>query len=142
MQRPSWKGLSLLYSPGASMAVGLFQLDLDLVALLAHRVGLDCLGAGRRGGAASLDVEPAGVQRTLDLAAVEPAVGEFGVGVGADVVGAKERPGEIVERDLLAGDRQAEHIVGLQVGARRRLDPAAVAIAHLSPCVPMPWYPG
>src|SRR6266700_361824 len=72
------------------------------VADEADRVGLEVVGHRRAQGLAGLDVEPPGMQRAFDLALVEPAVRELGVGMGADVVGGLDGAVEIVERDLLA----------------------------------------
>src|SRR6185437_8718616 len=105
------------------------QLDLNLFADQTDFVGLDRIDAGRRRGRPGLDVEAAGVQRALDLAAVEPTVRQFGVGVGAHVIGRVKSSIEVVEGDLAPADDDADNLVLREVGARGDRDPALVAHA-------------
>src|SRR5713226_4850058 len=73
------------------------------------------------------------MQRAFDLAPVEPAVGQLGVGMGADIVGRKHLAVEVVEGDLLPGDDDAKHIAGTEIAAGGGLDPAGVIVAHAAP---------
>src|SRR5579885_1238638 len=77
------------------------ELHLHVVADHADGEGFDVAGNGWAEALAGLDLETAGVERTLDRLAVEPAVRQEREGMGADVRGGIDLAGEIVERDLL-----------------------------------------
>src|SRR5205814_8788197 len=121
----------------ADLLAELIQLHLDLVADDAHRIGLEVLGAGRRGRLAGLHIKATGMQRAFDLALVEPPVGQLGVSVGADVVGGVERAVELVKRDLLAADHDAEHIALAEIAAAGGVDPPRVVAHRPGPFLPV-----
>src|SRR5437764_14726993 len=73
------------------------------------------------------------MQRAFDLALVEPTVRQLGVGMGADVVGGVDLAVEIVERDLVAGDDDAEHLALGEIATISGFHPTLVVSAHLSP---------
>src|SRR5271165_6808872 len=64
--------------------------NLDLVTDNPHLVGLQVLGRRRVEHLSGANVEARGMQRTLDHLAVEPAVGQAGIGVGANIVRRKK----------------------------------------------------
>src|SRR5665213_1388032 len=74
--------------------------DLDIVADDTHRIGLEVVADRRAEALAGLHLEPSAMQRAFDDLAVEPALGQLGVGVGAEVVGGVDFAVDVVERDL------------------------------------------
>src|SRR6201982_1131161 len=77
------------------------EIDLNLVADDSYLVGLEIARDGGAQTLPGLDFDTPGMERTLDPLAVEPAVGEHGEGVGANIVGGVDRAVEIVESDGL-----------------------------------------
>ncbi len=73
------------------------ELDLDVVADEADGVGLQIFGGRRVEHLAGADVEARGMQRALDGFAVEPAVGQARIGMGADIVGGEESSVAVVD---------------------------------------------
>jgi hypothetical protein len=69
------------------------------------------------------------VQRALDLATVEPAIGQPGIRMGADVVGGEDLAIEVVDRDIVSRDKHAEDIALGKIAPIGRLDPPGV-VAH------------
>src|SRR6202023_3842483 len=80
------------------------EADLYLVVDDAHRVSLQILGRRRVQHLAAADVKTRGMQRALDHLAVEPAVGQAGIGVSANIIGCKEVAVGGVEGDRMASN--------------------------------------
>src|SRR5258706_4524253 len=74
------------------------QLHEDVVALELDRVDRDVLRHRCAQRLAGLDLEAPGVQRTLDDAVLEIAVGQAGIGVRADVVGRQHLAADPLDR--------------------------------------------
>ena len=75
---------------------------------------------GRRAqGLAGAYVEACGMQRALDAAILQPAVGELGVFMGADVVGgAKVAARQVIQRNLTPADAHRMHLAFRHVRPR------------------------
>ncbi len=91
------------------------ELDLDLLVDDAHRVGLQIFGRRRVEHLSGADIKAGGMQRALDQLAVEPAVGEPGIGMSADVVGREKSAVDVVKRDRAAGDLDAQRLAFGQI---------------------------
>src|SRR5437763_7468044 len=115
--------------PVAALSV---ELDLYFPVDDAHRVGLQIFGRGRVEHPSGADIKAGGVQRTLDELAVEPAVGQPGIGVGADVVGREKSAVDVVKRDRMAGDLDAERLAFGEISTAGYSDPARLVRAHLT----------
>src|SRR5579885_379569 len=87
--------------PGSIPSAELHQ---HVVALELDRKHRDVLRDRRAQRLAGLDLEPAGVERTLDDAVLEIAVRQARIGVRADVVGGVDLAVDQVDRDLLVAD--------------------------------------
>ena len=108
------------------------QLDLDLPVDDAHRVGLQIFGRGRVEHLSGADIKAGGMQRALDQLAVEPAVGQPGIGMSADVVGRENAAVDVVKRDRAARDLDAERLAFGQIATTGCPDPARFVRAHLT----------
>src|SRR5262249_9852741 len=99
------------------------DLHLDVVPLQAHGIDLDVDSDRRPHCLAGADLEAAGMERAFDDVAIEPAIGEHGEGVSADIVGSADLALDIVESDLLAAMLDPLHLAGSEVGELRYGDP-------------------
>src|SRR6266481_1552531 len=115
--------------PAPAHAV-LIEADLDLAVDDAHRVRLQILGRRRVQHLAAADVKPRGMQRALDYLAIEPAVGQAGIGVSADVVCCKEVAVGVVERDRMAGNLYSDDLAFSQVATCGGPNPARILPTH------------
>src|SRR5216683_3417951 len=107
------------------------RLHLDVVADDADGEDLDILvhwWAERLPGA---HLEPPGMEGAFDAVAVEPAVGQHGEGMGANIVGGEDLAIDIVERDRLVADLDAQHLALADIGELRNGDPFGF-IGHAS----------
>src|SRR6266852_6120974 len=107
-------------------------LDLDVVADDAHGVDRDVLVDRRSERLAGAHLEAPGMERALDAVAVEPALGQHGKGVGADIVGGKDLAIEIIERNRFVADLDSQHLAFADIGELCDGDPSSV-IRHVLP---------
>src|SRR5262245_2922796 len=104
-------------------SLGLGHADINIVALLAHRIGAQILGGWSRQALARGDVELCRMQRALDRAGLDEALRQDGEFVGAHVVDGVNCTVDPVERDGGAVDVDRKPLAVAQVGGGRNAVP-------------------
>ncbi len=113
----------LIYATLISGDVGSGDVDLDGIALDSHRQRLDVAGDRGSQALAGFGREASAMQRTFDDVAVEPAVAEIGMRVGADVMGGVDLAIDVVQCNVQLSGFHGDHAADIHGVASGDSDP-------------------